>query len=234
MTLAQFAERAMSERLTNMLTKPRAKWTDAEAKSEPEIYAWLKEKDDEILPWEWTEEARRKDPNGYVKCWRHIWKERKSFHEERLAQQQKELKRLDREIESLTTVQVHRTNQIARLRAVVATNDFPCEVALEHLEKGRFWGWNTKVEIVECKEASALDSLISNSLAREAQSCQALIDRAKEERAEANMAYQGVEALRKQASVCADILDSKTIDEKEIRNLKTELSKNLKGRSNEK
>ena len=167
-TLTQFVEEAKSERSAKLLTKPIAKWTDAETKLEPEIYAWLKEQGNEILPWEWTEEARRKDPKGYAKCWRRIWKERKSNCENLLAQQQKELKRLDHELQILTIIHAHRTNQIACLRALAATNAFPCQVTLERLEKGRFWGWNKKAEVVACKDAAAIvattDSICSKEI----------------------------------------------------------------------
>lgn len=155
-TLTQFLEEAKSERCTKLLVKPVVKWTDAETKLEPEIYAWLKEQGNEILPWDWTEEARRKDPKGYARCWLRIWTERKSHCEKVLAHHHKELKRLDRELQILTIIHTYRTNQIARLCVLAATNTFPCQVTLEHLEKGRFWGWNKKVEVVACKDAAAI------------------------------------------------------------------------------
>ena len=155
-TLTQFLEEAQRERCMGLLTKPVEKWSDAEAKLEPEIYSWLKEQGSEILPWEWTEEARRKDPKGHAKCWQRIWKERSAHCERLLAEHQKEVKRLDRELQILTTIHAHRTNQIARLRAFAVTNDFPCKVSLERIDKGRFWGWNKRVEAVECKDLAAI------------------------------------------------------------------------------
>ena len=91
-TLTEFFKEAESARSIKLLTKPISKWSDDEAKLEPEIYAWLKDQGNEILPWEWTEEARRKDPKGYVKCWRRIWESRKSHCEKLLAERQKEIK----------------------------------------------------------------------------------------------------------------------------------------------
>ena len=155
-TLTGFLKEAKSARGIKLLTKPISKWSDDESKSEPEIYAWLKEQDVTILPWEWTEEARRKDPKGYAKCWRRIWESRKSHCDKLFAEQQKEIKQLNQELQILTTIHTHRTNQIARLRAFPATNSFPCKVALERLEKGRFWGWNKKVEVVECSNLAAI------------------------------------------------------------------------------
>lgn len=155
-TLAQFLEEAQRASCARLLTKPVANWSDAEIKLEPEIYAWLREQGNEILPWEWTEEARRKDPKGYAKCWRRIWNERKDFCEGRLAEHRKEIKRLDRELRIVTAIHTHRTNQIARLGAFAATNVFPCRISLERLAKGRLWGWNKNVEVIECKDASAI------------------------------------------------------------------------------
>ena len=155
-TLAQFLEEAQRAGCARLLVKPAANWSESEVGLEPEIHAWLKEQDKEILPWEWTDEARRKDPKGYAKCWRRIWKERKATCERMLSGQQKEIKHLDRELLILSTVYAHRTNQIARLRALAATNSFPCQVSVERLEKGRLWGWNKHVEVVECKAAAEI------------------------------------------------------------------------------
>ena len=168
-TLSQFIEEAKRASSIKLLTKPIVKWSDAEAKLEPAIYAWLKEQGNEILPWEWTEEARRKDPKGYAKCWHRIWKDQKSRCERLLAEHQKEIKRLDRELQILTTIHDHRTNQIARLSALAATNTFPCQISVERLKKGRLWGWNKFIEVVECKDAAAImsatNSIYSNEVA---------------------------------------------------------------------
>ena len=166
-TLEQFLEEAKSERCLKLLVKPIAKWTDADVKSEPEISAWLKGQGNEILPWDWTEEARRKDPKGYAKCWQRIWKERKSLCEKLLAKHQEEFESLDRELQILATIHAHRTNQIVRLRALAATNTFPSQVALERLEKGRFWGWNRKVETVACEDAAAIVAVTNSICSKE-------------------------------------------------------------------
>ncbi len=166
-TLAEFFNEAESAHSIKLLMKPIAKWSDDEAKLEPEIYAWLKDQGNEILPWEWTEEARRKDPKGYAKCWRRIWEERKSHCDKLFAEQQKEIKQLNREFHILTTIYTHRTNQIARLHALAATNAFPCQVTLERLEKGRFWGWNKKVETAECKDLGSLTAATNSICSKE-------------------------------------------------------------------
>jgi len=176
-TLKQFVEEAKSEHCLKLLAKPIAKWTDADVKLEPEIYAWLKGKDNQILPWDWTEEARRKDPKGYAKCWQRVWEARKSHGEKLLAKHQKELGNQQRELQILTIIHAHRTNQIVRLRALAATNTFPCQVALERLEKGRFWGWNTKVEAVACEDAAAILAVTNSVCSKESETAQSELRR---------------------------------------------------------
>ena len=170
--LEQFVKEAKNEHCLKLLAKPIAKWTEADAKSEPTIYAWLKGQGNEILPWDWTDEARRKDPKGYAKCWQRIWKERQSLCEKLLAKHQDELESQDRELRILTTIHAHRTNQIVRLRALAATNTFPCQVALERLEKGRFWGWNRKVETVACEDAAAIVAATNSVCSKESETAE--------------------------------------------------------------
>ena len=194
-TLTEFLEEAQTARCVKLLTTPTAKWTDAEVKLEPEIYAWLKEQGNEILPWEWTEEARRKDPKGYVKCWRRVWKERKSCCERRIAEYQKEAKRMERELQILTTIHAHRTNQIVRLRALAATNTFPCKISVERLAKGRLWGWNKKGEVKECKDALEL-SAATNSI------CSTEIVTAAEESRSVKALSDSLTSSRKKSTLC--------------------------------
>ncbi len=171
-TLTQSMEEDIVACCVKLLTKPVGDWSETEARLEPEIHAWLKEQGNEILPWEWTEEARRKDPKGYAKCWRRIWDDLKSRCEDVIEERHDEIGRLERESEALATVHVHRANQIARLRALASTNAFPCQVAVERLEKGRFWGWNKRVETVECGDASAVVAATNSICSREAEAAQ--------------------------------------------------------------
>ena len=177
-TLEQFVREAKDEHCLELLATPIAKWTEADVKSEPAIYAWLKGQGNEILPWDWTDEARRKDPKGYAKCWQRIWKERKSLCEKLLAKHHEERESRDRELQILNTIHAHRTNQIVRLRALAATNSFPCQVALERLEKGRFWGWNRKVETVACEDAAAIVAVTNSVCSKESAAAEGEMRRA--------------------------------------------------------
>lgn len=197
----QFISWAAAESSMKLLAKPVAKWTESDAKAEPEVYAWLQGQGSEILPWEWTDEARQKDPKGYAKCWRRIWSERRLHCESLLAQHRKELKRLGRELENLAVVYVHRTNQIARLNSIAATNDFPCQVAVERLEKGRFWGWNKRVELVECRDAAEIVSVTNSICSREVAIAQ------EEDRTADDLFFASI-ALQKIVGSCENMLET--------------------------
>ena len=184
-----------------LLAKPVAKWTEAEANAEPEAYAWLQSQGSEILPWEWTDEARQKDPRGYAKCWRRIWNERSLHYKSLLAQHRKELKRLERELENLAAVHAHRTNQIARLNSLAATNGFPCQVAVERLEKGRFWGWNKRIELVECSAAAEIVSVTNSICSREVAIAQ------EEDRTVDDLFFASI-ALKKIVGSCENMLET--------------------------
>ena len=62
-------------RRETLLETPTDKWTEADEKLAPDIYEWLSAHADVILPWEMSEEARKKDWKGYCKSWRLIVEE---------------------------------------------------------------------------------------------------------------------------------------------------------------
>ena len=201
-TLEQFFKDAEAERGVELLAKSVAKWSDADAKAEPEIYAWLKEQGNEILPWEWTEEARRKDPKGYAKCWRRVWEDRKSRCEPLAAWHRKEIKCLERELRELATIHAHRTNQLERLRHLSATNAFPCKVAVERLEKGRVWGWNKRVEVVEFKDAAEMAVATNGMCSAEMAAAVAEAGRARELSGSLAMSKEKLETYEKLCEIC--------------------------------
>ena len=49
--------------------KPLDKWTDAEKAKYPYLLSWLMSKSKTVLPWEWSDEAIAKDPDGYCRLW---------------------------------------------------------------------------------------------------------------------------------------------------------------------
>ena len=147
-TLSEALAKSESEYATRLLKTPLSKWTEFDRKSEPRIQAWLEEHSKTILPWEWTDEARRKDPAGYLKLWAGLFDEQKSLQNRRLRAERANLKGIERDFRAAETVYAHRTNQIARIVEYASTNAFPMTVKVERLSKRMFWGWNAKAKEV--------------------------------------------------------------------------------------
>ena len=74
-SLSKYLSEAKDVSIPQLLVKPLSKWSDADRKRAPEIVIWLEAKDKTILPWEWTDEARRKKPEEYFKTWEDILEE---------------------------------------------------------------------------------------------------------------------------------------------------------------
>ena len=74
-SLSKYLSEATDVSVPQLLVKPLSKWSEAEKKRAPEIAAWLETKGKTILPWEWTDEARRKNPEAYFKTWEDILEE---------------------------------------------------------------------------------------------------------------------------------------------------------------
>jgi len=148
-TMAEFIAKTAEEHAERLLRTPPQKWTDSDKKSEPRIFSWLEAHSKTILPWEWTEEAKKKDPSEYRKLWLGLFKEQKKELKTRLKLEREKIDSIDKELEMAKTTFAHRTNQIERIKAYVSSNSFPMSVKVERLSKGRFWGWNKDVKDVK-------------------------------------------------------------------------------------
>lgn len=153
-TLSEALAKSESEYATRLLRTPLSRWTEFDRKSEPRTLAWLEGHAKTVLPWEWTDEARRKDPSGYLKLWAGLFDEQRSLQNRRLRVERANLKGAERDFRAAETVYAHHTNQIARIVEYVSTNSFPMTVKVERLSKGIFWGWNAKAKEVRfrCRE----------------------------------------------------------------------------------
>lgn len=58
-----------------LLMTPADKWIATDEKFAPDVREWLADHAEVILPWEWSEEARKKDWKGYCGSWRRIVEE---------------------------------------------------------------------------------------------------------------------------------------------------------------
>jgi len=166
-SLSKFLAKAAEDRAMRLIRTPLSKWSDADRKSEPKIHAWLESHANTILPWEWTDEAQRKDPSGYRKLWLALLKEQERELGQRRKDVQKKLKAVEHRLLIAETMHAHRTNQIARVREYASANSFPMSVKIERLSKGRFWGWNTKTEDVRFESREDFDGERKGWLAME-------------------------------------------------------------------
>lgn len=71
-SLSKYLSEATDASIPQLLVKSLSKWSETDRKRAPEIAAWLETKDETILPWEWTAEARQKNPEAYFKTWEDI------------------------------------------------------------------------------------------------------------------------------------------------------------------
>lgn len=147
-SLSEYLAKASADRPFKLLTTPLAAWTETDRKDEPRLAAWLEAQAKTVLPWEWTDEARRKDPKGYAQTWRGILDAETDGAEPRLKDVKKDVGRLSRELEIVRTLWAHDTNRLANVRIVLASDPTNATLAVETLAKGRFWGWNRTTEQV--------------------------------------------------------------------------------------
>ena len=147
-SLAEFFDKATANRSLRLLKTPLDRWTKTDREAEPRIAAWLEAHSKIVLPWEWSSEARQKDPKGYRKAWKRLLGETESSLKDSIARIKKELKRIDRELLINQTLHIHLTNQIAALERNLTTTPVPATVTVERLSKGRFWEWNVRKDQV--------------------------------------------------------------------------------------
>lgn len=148
LSLAEFFDKATANRSVRLLKTPIDQWTKTDRAAEPKIAAWLEAHSKIVLPWEWSSEAQKKDPKGYRKAWEKLLDEAVSVLERSIKHKRKELKNLEREIWINRSLYSHLTNQFAKVEGVLATNPPPVTVTVEHLAKGRLWGWNRRLKQV--------------------------------------------------------------------------------------
>lgn len=153
-TFSEYVAKAVESRLLVRLKTPVSKWTDEDRAQEPQVFAWLETQAKVVLPWEWSEAARRKDPSGYRAAWADIFRAREKAVAARLRTVRKDLEKAVREVRIAETLHAHGTNELRRIETFVASNAFPMTVSVVRLAKGRLWGWNRREERTVCATAA--------------------------------------------------------------------------------
>lgn len=171
LSLAEFFGKAAVNRSVRLLKTPLDRWTKTDRAAEPKIAAWLAAHSRIVLPWEWSSEAQKKDPKGYRKAWEKILDETISELDRSVKSTRKELKKCEREAGINRTLHSHLTNQTAKVEGVLATHPPPVTVVIERLSKGRFWGWNRRLEQVRLESETNRVELVSG-IAAEAEALQ--------------------------------------------------------------
>ena len=139
---------AGGNRRETLLAMPPDKWLESDRKLAPDIHDWLMAHSDVILPWEWSEEARKKDWQGYCDSWRRIIDEKSDVLEELVDKKTADMEdaaasaTMERRIATNDMEQATNLLAIARSLHSAGTNKYPVSLAVVEIVRGRLWGWN--------------------------------------------------------------------------------------------
>ena len=138
-----------------LLATPPAKWTDSDAKLAPDVLEWLKEHSDVILPWEWSEEARRKDWQGFCGTWERVVVDEAAALDELIARKSAAA------ADAAEKAGVERKLAEEGLAAVAgvlsaATGAYPVCVSVQETTPGRLWGWNRGRRVLRFEDEGSL------------------------------------------------------------------------------
>lgn len=145
-----------------LLETPVDKWTESDLKLAPEVREWLEKHADVILPWEWTDVAKKKDWNGYCGSWRRIFEEQFAvlgkFAELKsdVMGDASDQARIERKI--IANAMVDMTNLLAVVSDAIPTktNEYPVVLTVNEITPGRFWGWNQRRREVRLDDYDAV------------------------------------------------------------------------------
>lgn len=74
-SLTTLVEESNDARRRELLRTSPDRWTETDVKLAPDVHEWLKAHAAVILPWEWSPEAKKKDPDGYRALWLRLVEE---------------------------------------------------------------------------------------------------------------------------------------------------------------
>ena len=192
-----------------LLSTPLDKWSEADVKLAPDIREWLAAHSEVILPWEWSEEARKKDWTGYCDAWQGIVKEQSAALDELIDGKAGAMEdaagraRMMRDAAGENMAQV--TNLLAAARAArsAETNAYPLLLSVSEVVPGRLWGVNRDRKKLRFDDEASLLSFADELDARtrrewtaEAERLEQARDRAKADIAELSRAKDGLSAVR--------------------------------------
>ena len=163
------AKAAYLKRLDNrktVLVKPIEQWTEAERAEYPAIADWLESRSRQVLPWEWSEQAKTKDLSGYCRLWYSLAEELDreiAATAKRLAKEEKSL------VDRLEETEVYLDDAKARalkLNECAAATNFPFAVTVTEKKPGFFFGWNDREKTISFISAQDVESCIAEECER--------------------------------------------------------------------
>ncbi len=138
---AEMLREAGGLRRETLLTTPLDRWSARDATLAPDVREWLVNHAEVILPWEWAEEAKKKDWKGYCKLWERIVEEQISALDSLIAYKSSVIGDTADKARIERAMATHDLEQAEKARAA-ATNSYPVIFETDELTPGRLWGWN--------------------------------------------------------------------------------------------
>lgn len=146
--LQEALDRASLERSLALLKTPLARWNDSDRAREPKVAEWLETQSRTVLPWEWSNEARTKDPQGYADTWVQTLQPFAESWDGRLKAVGKERQQAEGDLSDILRQLRCMTNSFQLAREKLSAGELPVVVTIARLQKGRFWGWNRRESFV--------------------------------------------------------------------------------------
>lgn len=149
-----------SERSRELLVKPVGDWTERDVATEPALHRWLKAHEKTVLPWDWSEAAKAKDAVRYSKCWKSMIRELSETCDGTVSAAKRQMRTMDPEIAEQKGLVTRVAARLDAMKSALASNGVPVTVEIETVERGRFWGFNRKIEKRTLESADALRETI--------------------------------------------------------------------------
>lgn len=153
--------RPPEKRMQECVSKPWRDWTSEEVAACPALYAWLQSHGKTILPWEWSNAAKAKDPAGYRNCWLTIFDELARIGAAEGGELEKLLKNASADRREERALIERMSERLSGLHADLATNGLPATVVSESVRRGWLWGYNRKISKNVVTTAEDLRTAIS-------------------------------------------------------------------------
>ena len=160
LTIADIIGQVSADREMRLLETPLSAWTAADRRVEPELFAWLEANASTVLPWEWTGEARRKDPQGYGRARKGVVDALRRQLADLVKDARKSSSRAAGGLADEKELLDHARRELGRISSV--EGPYPRTTERFVKSRGRLWGWNVKAADVILEDEKAMASLLGD------------------------------------------------------------------------